>query len=110
MKLNVIDRIYIPTILPVENTFMDFNMKREITKKVALSQEDIEKFNIKEDHENRRTTWDLEVDRQNPLEVDFSKQELEYLKKACEQLADKPAPDNLWGTVEKIYEAANTTA
>lgn len=105
MELNVLDRIYIPTILPAENTFMDFNMKRGIIKKVALSEGDVEKYNIKEDTENKRTTWDIQKDRENPLVIDFSKEELQYLKGACEKLADKPAPDNLWATVEKIYEA-----
>lgn len=106
MELNIIDRIYIPTILPSENTFMDFNMKREILKKVAITPEDVEKYNIKEDKENRRTTWDMNKDRENPLLVDFSRQELDYLKTACEKLADTPSPDGLWTTVEKIYKAA----
>jgi hypothetical protein len=110
MELNVIDRIYIPTILPTENTFMDFNMKREIIKKVALTAEDAKTYNIQEDVENKRTTWDINKDRENPLVVDFSKQELEYLKAACEKLADKPAPDNLWATVEKIYAAVQASA
>lgn len=106
MKLNIIDRICIPMILPQENTFMDFNLKRGIVSKVAITQEDIEKYNIKEDVANKRTTWDANIDRDNPLEVDFSKAELDYLKAACEKLADTPSPDNVWATVEKIYEAA----
>lgn len=110
MELNVIDRIYIPTILPAENNFMDFNLKREIIKKVSLTEADVEKYNIKEDTENRKTTWDINADRENPLVVEFSKQELDYLKTSCEKLSDKPAPDNLWATVEKIYNAAQPIA
>lgn len=106
MELNIIDRIYIPSILPQENTFMDFTLKRGIISKVVLTDEDVEKYSIKEDTENRRTTWDIEADRNNPLTVDFSRAELDYLKGACEKMADKPAPDNLWATVEKIYAAA----
>lgn len=106
MELNIIDRIYIPSILPQENSFMDFNLKRGIINKVALTKEDAEKYNIKEDTENRRTTWDIEADRNNPLIVDFTRAELDYLKAACEKMADKPAPDTLWATVEKIYAAA----
>ena len=108
MELNIIDRIYIPTILPQENTFMDFNLKRGIINKVTLTQEDVEKYNIKEDVENKRTTWDINADRENPLVVDFTRAELDYLKNACEKLSDKPAPDNLWATVEKVYAAAQT--
>lgn len=110
MELHILDRIYIPSILPSENTFIDFNMKREIIKKVALTEEDAKKYDIKEDAENRRTTWDINKDRENPLVVDFTPQELQYLKTACEKLADKPAPDNLWTTVEKIYAACQPTA
>lgn len=106
MELHIIDRIFIPSILPAENTFMDFNMKREIIKKVAITEADAEKYSIKEDKENHRTTWNAELDYDSPLVVDFTSQELAYLKSACEKLADKPAPDNLWATVEKIYEAA----
>lgn len=106
MELNIIDRIYIPSILPQENSFMDFNLKRDIVNKVALTKEDAEKYNIKEDPKNRRTTWDIDVDRNHPLIVDFTRAELDYLKAACEKMADNPAPDALWTTVEKIYAAA----
>ncbi len=109
MELHIIDRISIPSILPSENSFMDFNLKRAIIKKVGLTKEDIEKYNIKEDVENKRTTWDINVDRENPLIVEFSTEELAYLKRACEKLSDTPAPDYLWDTVEKIYDAAQTT-
>lgn len=110
MELHIIDRIYIPTILPAENTFMDFNLKRGIISKVAITQEDVEKYHIEEIKEERRTKWDINVDRENPLMVDFSRDELNYLKAACEKLADTPAPDNLWATVEKIYAAAQAQA
>ncbi len=110
MELHIIDRIYIPQILPAENTFMDFNLKRDIIKKVALTQEDAEKYHIVEDRENKQTKWDINIDRENPLHVEFTPQELAYLKSACEKLGDTPAPDALWSTVEKIYTAAQATA
>lgn len=110
MELHIIDRIYIPTILPAENTFMDFNLKRGIINKVAITQEDVEKYHIEENKEERRTKWDIDIDRENPLMVDFSHDELDYLKIACEKLAGTPAPDNLWATVEKIYAAAQAQA
>lgn len=107
MKLNILDRIYVPTILPSENTFMEFNLKRSIIQKVTLTPEDVAMYNITEDEANNRTTWDISKDQDCPLDVDFTQQELDYLKRACEMLADKPAPDNLWLTVEKIYSAMN---
>lgn len=42
MELHIKDRIYIPQLLPQSNNFMGFNLKREITKKVALTAEDQE--------------------------------------------------------------------
>lgn len=110
MELHIIDRMAIPSILPTENSFMDFNLKRSIIKKVGISKEDVEKYSIKEDVENKRTTWDVSADRESPLNVDFTAQELAYLKTACEKLSETPAPDYLWDTVEKIYEAAQASA
>lgn len=110
MELHILDRIYIPAILPSENNFTDFNLKRNIIKKVALTEEDAAKYEITENAEERQTKWNPVTDRENPLIVDFTTEELAYLKSACEKLADKPAPDNLWATVEKIYTAALAAA
>ena len=43
-----------------------------------------------------------------PLMVDFSQDELQYLAKACEKVADANFPDEFWLTVEKIYNAAQS--
>lgn len=107
MELHIKDRIYIPQLLPQSNNFMGFNLKREITKKVALTAEDQETYQIKEETEHNRVVWDVEKDRELPLIVDFTKDELSYLKTACEKLAEAPYPDDFWLTVEKIYNAAN---
>lgn len=107
MELHIKDRIYIPQLLPQSNSFMGFNLKREITKKVALTAEDQETYKIKEEQEHNRVVWDVEKDRELPLIVDFTKDELNYLKTACEKLAEAPYPDDFWLTVEKIYNAAN---
>lgn len=107
MELHIKDRIYIPQLLPQSNNFMGFNLKREIIKKVALTVDDKETYSIEEDKENNRVVWNVEKDREQPLVVDFTKDEIEYLKAACEKLAEAPYPDDFWMTVEKIYDAAN---
>lgn len=107
MELHIKDRIYIPQLLPQSNNFMGFNLKREIIKKVALTVDDKETYSIEEDKENNRVVWNVEKDREQPLVVDFTKDEIEYLKAACEKLAEAPYPDDFWITVEKIYDAAN---
>lgn len=42
MELHIIDRISIPSILPSENSFMDYNLKRSIIKKVGITKGDVE--------------------------------------------------------------------
>jgi len=47
MELHVKDRLYFPQLLLQQNTFMEYAMKRAIMKKVGLTAEDQEKFEIK---------------------------------------------------------------
>lgn len=107
MRLNVKDRIYIPQLMPQSNNFLDFNLKRGIVNKASLNEDDVEKYEIKEDKENGRITWNPTKDAEMPIEVEFTKEELKFLKDACEKLADAPYPDDFWVMVEKIYDEAN---
>lgn len=106
MKLHIKDRIYFPQILPKENNFMDFNLKKTLLEKVGLKEKDREEFGIQEDRENGRITWDAEKDQKNPLEIAFTEQEIAYLKKGCEALSSSAYPDDFWVFVEKIYNEA----
>ncbi len=106
MKLHIKDRIYFPQILPKENSFMDFNLKKALLQKVGLTDKDRDEFGIKEDRENGRITWDAEKDQKNPLDIKFTEQEIAYLKKGCEALSSSPYPDDFWVFVEKIYNEA----
>ncbi len=107
MKLNIKDRIYIPQLLPVKNSFMGFNLKSSIINKVLITEADRKDYSIVEDPEHGKVTWDSQKDLEQPLDVDFTPQELNYLKEACEALKDAAYPDDLWLIVEKIYNAAN---
>lgn len=106
MELHIKDRLFLPQILPAQNTFMDFNLKKSIIDKVLITPDDREAFKIEEDKEANRITWDSEKDAKEPLVVEFTKEELAYLKKGCEALSSAPYPDDFWITVEKIYNAA----
>ena len=108
MELHIKDRIYIPQLLPQQGKFMEFNLKRGIMKKVAITDEDRQEYNIQEDKEHNRITWDSNKDFAQPLVVDFSNDELALLRKGCEEFTEKdtPAPDDFWELVEKIYDAA----
>lgn len=103
MKLNIKDRLYIPQLLPANGNFTEFSLKRSILGKVGITAEDQEKFQIKEIPEENRIVWDSDKDLQEPLEVDFTAQELDFIRKGCEALVDTPKPDDFWLTVEKLY-------
>lgn len=107
MELNIKDRIYIPQLLPANNSFIEYNLKREIIKKVAITEKDKEEYSIVENPEAGKITWDSKKDFEQPLVVEFTKQEIDFLKKSCEALTDSVYPDELWIVVEKIYNAAN---
>ena len=40
--------------------------------------------------------------------VDFSKDEMEYLRRACEKISDEELPDDMWATVEAVYNVTNS--
>lgn len=103
MKLSIKDRLYIPQLLPVNGNFSEFALKRSILDKVGITAEDQEKFHIKELPDENRIVWDSEKDLQEPLEVDFTAQEIDFIRKGCEALVDTPKPDDFWLTVEKLY-------
>ena len=105
MLLHIKDRIYFPNILPHTGTFMEFNLKKSILGKVAITEKDKEHFNIVTDQERGVITWDSEKGLAEPLEVSFTAEELEFLKKSCENLAEKENTDDFWMVVEKIYNS-----
>lgn len=106
MELHIKDRLYLPQVLPAQNSFKDFSLKKSIIEKVRFSNEEKEKFKMKEDAEHQKITWDQKLDNEAPLNVEFTKEEIEYLKKGCEALVEAPYPDDFWVTVEKIYNAS----
>lgn len=108
MELHIKDRIFIPQLLTQQGNFMEFNLKRNILRKTALTEADVEKYEIVEKADEKRTEWNPEKDRDMPLIVDFTADELQYLVKSCERVAEANFPDEFWITVEKIYNAAQS--
>ena len=107
MELHIKDRIYFHQILPKENTFMDFAIKKSLLERIALSDEDREAFNVQQDEANGRITWDAEKDQETPLIINFTESELAYIKKGCEALASSAYPDDFWMFVDKLYAEIN---
>lgn len=104
MELTIKDRLYIPALLPKEGNFREFNIKKEIRRKVAISDQERETLNLRENPDTKRIEWD--VAREMPLHADFTQEEIDYLKSVCEKLSDEQLPDDMWSSVEAVYNAA----
>lgn len=105
MELSIKNRLYLPTFLPAKGNFKDFNLKKEILRKIAISEEERKEINFRENQEDNRLEWDVE--KETSLIVDFSKDEMEYLRRACEKISDEELPDDMWATVEAVYNEMN---
>ena len=102
MELSIKDRLYLPNFLPATGTFMDFNLKKSILRKIEISEEERKEINFRENKEESRLEWDVE--KETPLNVDFSKEETDYLRKSFEKISDEELPDDMWETVKRIYD------
>ena len=94
MELSVKDRLYLPSFLPARGNFKDFNLKKEILRKIAIPDEERKAIGLHENAEDKRIEWDVE--KEKPLAVEFSGDEMEYLRKACERISDEELPDDMW--------------
>lgn len=106
MELHIKERLLIPTILPEKGTFMEFNLKKSILSKITLTEQDRADYEIVEKREEKRVEWNVQKDAETPLVVEFSKDELDYMKKACEAVSEQQLPDEVWAVVEHIYDEA----
>lgn len=105
MELTIKDRLYLPTFLPQKGNFRQFNLKKEVLRKISISEDERKEIELHENEENKRIEWDVE--KETPLHVEFTEDELKYLQEACEKISDEELPDDMWSTVERIYNAVN---
>lgn len=103
MELHIKERLIIPSILPKQNNFMGYNLKKSITNKVSISESDRNEYGIKEEGEGN-IVWDGKKDKELPLVVEFSKDEIEYMRKACESISEQEMSDDIWDVVQRIYD------
>ena len=103
MELSIKDRLYIPAFLPKEGNFKQFNLKKEILKKIEIIDTERDEVNLRENEETKRIEWDIE--KETPLHVDFSTDEMEYLKMICVKVSDEQFPDDMWISISKIYDS-----
>lgn len=103
MELQIKDRLYLPMLLPKEGNFKEFNLKKSILSKIELSAQEREEINLRENSETNRIEWD--VDKDKPVTILFTHEEAEYLKQACEKLSEQTLHDDLWLSVERVYNS-----
>ena len=103
MELSIKDRLYIPAFLPKEGNFKQFNLKKEILKKIEISDTERDEVNLRVNEETKRIEWDIE--KETPLHVDFFFFFMEYLKMICEKVSDEQFPDDMWISISKIYDS-----
>lgn len=108
MELTIKDRLYIPALLPKEGNFRQFNLKKEILRKIEISETEREEVNLRENTQTKRIEWDNE--KEVPIHIDFSADEREYLKMVCEQKSDETLPDDMWQTIERLFNGIVETA
>ena len=58
MELSVKDRLYLPSFLPARGNFKDFNLKKEILRKIAIPDEERKAIGLHENAEDKRIEWD----------------------------------------------------
>lgn len=107
MELLIKDRIFFAKLLPECKNFLEFNLKRNLLKKIEITEADKEKYEISQDAETGTIRWNPKTDSENPLVVDFSANELALIKRGIEAIDGQPLPDELWQTAEKIWDAAS---
>jgi hypothetical protein len=106
MELQIIDRLAIPALLPKEGNFRQYNLKKSILSKIEMTEQERGEVNLRQNPETNRIEWDSEKDI--PLIVSFSSEEMEFLKESCEKLSDEPLQDYMWATIEKVYNAVQS--
>ena len=62
--------------MPARGNFKDFNLKKEILRKIAIPDEERKAIGLHENAEDKRIEWDVE--KEKPLAVEFSGDEMEY--------------------------------
>ena len=88
MKLNLLERVTLISILPAEANFVDLRIVNELKQVCSFSEADMKKYEITIDEENDRINWD--PDRAEDLkDIDVGPRALEIITKALTKLNDE---------------------
>lgn len=107
--LNVPYRIVFPKIFPERSNYLDHLMSEDIASKVRLTQDEIKRFDFREDHDPESPTNGMFVWKEGgdkPVDIEFTSAELEWLKGRVKEMDDsKTIPRELFPVCRKIREA-----
>lgn len=103
MELSIKDRLYLPSLFAKEGSFAEFNLKKTINEKVAISEKEREEINLRQEEGGESIVWDTAAE--TSLVVDLTQDEKDFLKRRCETLSEQSLHDDLWVLVGKIYDS-----
>ena len=101
-KLNGLDRLIIPKLLPEQGGLLEQSIVKEIIEIIRVRSEEFDDFGIKEDHNTRMLNWDEEKIK---IEKDFdlNKSQTQLLQDAVEKKdKDKQINQHNLETCQKI--------
>ena len=81
-----------------------YSLRKSILNKITITEDEIKRYGIKQDADNH-VIWDIEADMKEPLAVEFSDDEITFIKKIAEQRSEEELPTELWDAVDKIWNA-----
>lgn len=83
VKLNVLERIKLLTILPIEGNLLEMRVLRDLKAKLFFSEEEIREFGLRTQGE--RYTWK----KNESVEFEFTLGEMDIIKKALRGLNER---------------------
>lgn len=82
MKLDIIQRILIFSVLPKEGTLLTMKTLKQLKDKVIFSEEEIKKFNLR--IEDNKYLWDL--DKNEPVDIEITEEESKLVVEGIKDL------------------------
>lgn len=91
MKLTIKDRLTLHVFFPKEACLTDQLIVRDINKKISITQEEVEKFEIKcqsiKGQQNTATSWNPE--KAEDVDIELTNMEIRFLKDAVRRLDEE---------------------
>lgn len=88
MEMTIKDRLYLPALLPDKGNYREFNLKKGILQKIALTDAEREAVGLHRVEETDRIEWD--TDKETPLVADFSREDSTTCGKRARNFRRRP--------------------